>query len=152
MSISRDAASGVVLMVAGVAMFIGAQGFTLPAGMSFGAGFFPKIISSGIAVCGLLILLTDLRRGGLDPVRVDWPSILRVALLIAMIIAYGLALDPIGFHLSTGALLFAGGLYYRAGWLSAGGLAIFGTLILHFLFYSLMRIALPWGVLLPYAW
>jgi len=31
-------------------------------------------------------------------------------------------------------------------------IAVLAALVIHFAFYKLMRVPLPWGVLLPYAW
>jgi len=31
-------------------------------------------------------------------------------------------------------------------------IAVLATLVIHFAFYKLLRVPLPWGVLTPYAW
>lgn len=152
MQITRDAVTGLVLLLVGMAMFAGAQGFAPAAGLTYGAGFFPKIVSCGMAVSGILIVLGDLRRGRSGRIRMDWPGIGRIALLVALIAGYALALDPLGYHLSTVALLFAVALFYGAGWRASAVLAVTATVILHLIFYSVMKVSLPWGVLLPVAW
>lgn len=152
MNISRDAVTGMVLLIAGIAMFVGAQGFSPAAGLRFGAGFFPKIVSSGMALSGILILLQAVRQGYPDRVVIDWHGFRRIALLVALIMGYALALEPIGYHMATTALLFTVALFFGASWLSAGILAVLTTLALHVVFYSFMRVSLPWGVLAPFAW
>jgi putative tricarboxylic transport membrane protein len=37
-------------------------------------------------------------------------------------------------------------------WRSALLVALPGTLIIHFLFYKMLKVPLPWGLLSPYAW
>ncbi|SCY87882.1 tripartite tricarboxylate transporter TctB family protein [Paracoccus tibetensis] len=152
MDVSRDAVTGMVLMLAGIAMFVGAQGFSPAAGLQFGAGFFPKIVSCGMAFSGMLILLGALRQSQPDRLTMDWRGLGRIGLLVALIAGYALALDPLGYHLSTIALLFTVALFFGASWWASSILAVSATLILHFVFYSVMRVSLPWGVLLPYSW
>ncbi|WP_164876099.1 tripartite tricarboxylate transporter TctB family protein [Falsirhodobacter deserti] len=152
MQISRDIATGTVLIVAGAAMFVGARGFMLPAGLDYGAGFFPKIVSCGMAVSGLLILVGELRSRSSEPLTIVWRALRRIAALIGMIVLYGLAFDPIGFHISTVALLFAVTLFFGGSIAAAAILSVSATLMLHVCFYSVMKVALPWGLLLPFAW
>lgn len=152
MIISREALTGSVVLLAGVAMFLGAQGFTPAAGLQFGAGFFPKIVSSGMALSGALIILGNIRHRQADRVVIDWRGLCRIALLVALIAGYGLVLDPLGFHISTIALLFVAAIYFGATWLASAILSVLATLILHLLFYTVMSVSLPWGVLLPYSW
>lgn len=151
MQVTRDMTTGVVLIIAGVAMFIGARGFVLPVGMSYGAGFFPKIVSGGMAISGFLILLGDLRESKREAMRISWYGVRRITLLVMMIMLYAVALDPVGFHFSTFFLLFAVTLYFRAGFISASVLSVLATVILHFVFYSIMKVSLPWGILQPLA-
>lgn len=152
MSISRDAVTGSALLIAGIAMFVGAQGFSPAAGLQFGAGFFPKIVSCGLAFSGVLILLGNLRQTQSDLIRADWRGLGRIALLVALIAGYALVLAPLGYHFSTIALLSSVALFFGASWLASAVLAVSATLVLHFVFYSVMRVSLPWGVLLPYSW
>lgn len=152
MQFTRDAVTGFVLIAVGAAMFAGAWGFDPPAGTAFGAGFFPKIVSSGMALSGLLILLGRERRSLTEVMRIDARGVARVALLVAMIVLYALALDPVGFHISTVALLFAATLFFGGSLPSALLLSVLATAVFHFIFYSIMKVALPWGLLLPVAW
>ncbi|MFV0336508.1 MAG: tripartite tricarboxylate transporter TctB family protein [Tropicimonas sp.] len=153
MQLSRDTVTGAALIVAGAAMFAGARGFMTPAAMNFGAGFFPKIVSCGMALSGLLILLGGLRaRDGDKPLRPDLRGMARVATLTGLLVIYALILDPLGFHVATAALLLSAALFFGARPLPALTLAVVTTVILHFVFYSVMKVALPWGLLLPVAW
>lgn len=150
--VTSDFVTGGALVLAGFAMYLGARGFSAPPTMSYGAGFFPKIVAGGMAISGLLIVLADLRGRLSKRVTFDARGAGRVALLVAMIAAYALALNPLGFHLATVCLLFMVTRFYGGGWISAGVLSVAATLILHFVFYSVMRVSLPWGVMLPFAW
>jgi hypothetical protein len=152
MVISRDRVTGAVLILAGIAVFAGARGFMTPAGLTYGAGFFPKIIAIGMGISGLLILIGDLRGASSEVARIDARSVARILALMGMILVYGLALDPVGFLPSTAVLIFAVALFYGARLLAAVALALIATIILHLVFYSLMKVSLPWGILEPWAW
>lgn len=152
MQFTRDAVTGLALIAAGAAMFAGAWGFDPPAGTAFGAGFFPKIVSFGMALSGLLIFFGREKSSRAVAMRIDRRGVVRVALLVAMIVLYALALDPVGFHISTIALLFAATLFFGGSLPAALLLSVLATGVFHFIFYSIMKVALPWGLLLPVAW
>lgn len=152
MNLTRDRVTGVVLILAGIAVFAGARGFMTPAGLTYGAGFFPKIVAFGLAVPGLLILIGDLRQASTEMAYIDGRAVLRILGLSVMILGYGLALDPAGFVPSTMALIFAVALFYGARIVPALVLAAGATIVLHLVFYSLMGVSLPWGLLEPWAW
>lgn len=152
MRLSRDMLAGLALLVAGAAMFIVARGYPAPAGMTYGAGFFPKIIASGLMLSGGLVLLGRPCEVVGSDLRLDGSFALPVVLLIGMIVLYAIALDWLGFHLATIPLLLLAGRLFGARWLSAAGTAVIATIGLHALFYSLMHVTLPWGLLQNYAW
>ena len=54
-------------------------------------------------------------------------------------------------HLSNYVRLFTDPLYVAA-YLSSIRIALVATLAVHFMFYKLLRVPLPWGVLTPFAW
>jgi len=40
----------------------------------------------------------------------------------------------------------------RVNWRRTLTVAVIATLVVHFAFYKLLRVPLPWGVLTPWAW
>jgi putative tricarboxylic transport membrane protein len=72
--------------------------------------------------------------------------------LLIMILGYGLLLDPLGFHIASFMAVSATALIFG---MRAGGavlLALPLVIGVHLLFYSLLRVPLPWGLLTPLAW
>jgi putative tricarboxylic transport membrane protein len=63
------------------------------------------------------------------------------------------ALSPtLGFLPCAFGLLLGLFLVFRVKPLRAVIVAAIATLVIHFLFYKMMRVPLPWGVLTPIAW
>lgn len=120
-------------------------------GQKFGPAWFPGLIAGGLAVCGALLIFSSLRR------RVPWaeaPEWIHsaharwgIGAILGGLILYVLAADTLGFHI-TGVLLLA--VWMRvlgASWRVTLIVALVGTLVIHFAFYKLLRVPLPWGVL-----
>jgi putative tricarboxylic transport membrane protein len=86
----------------------------------------------------------------------DWVRqprmVLNAALVIGALIFYALMVDTIGFFLTAFILLTTLFLAFgvRRRWV--GPIAIVVTLGLHFAFYTLLRVPLPWGWLEAIAW
>jgi putative tricarboxylic transport membrane protein len=113
-------------------------------------------------VCGLVIaaagaLKARARAGGPEPVR---PSaggavkggLVRPLLVCAIVVFFGLTLDPLGFHIAATITVAAAALVFGAGPLGGFTLGIAAAFAAHFVFYSFLRVPLPWGVLTPVAW
>ena len=124
-------------------------------GQKFGPAWFPGVIAVGFAICGALLVVAGVRRGGPWVSLPDWMArrapFRGVFAVIAGLLIYILAADTLGFHI-TGALLLA--FWMRvlgASWRVAGIVAVVATVAIHLSFYKLLRIPLPWGVLERYA-
>ena len=63
--------------------------------------------------------------------------------------AFGLVFAPYNILVMVGASLF---LVLRVAPGRAVLVAVIATLAIHFAFYKLLRVPLPWGVLMPVAW
>ena len=126
-------------------------------GQKLGAGFLPMLIGAGLLLCGLGLALRGLRgQSGPAGAASDAgpPSKLRdriaAALVIAAVLFYiGLA-DWLGFMLVAPVCLVVVFLALQVRLLPALGWALVGTLVVHLLFYKLLRVPLPWGVLRPW--
>lgn len=153
---------GVLLLFAAV---LGGYSTTFPPipGQRFGAGLFPLLIALGFAGCGAVLVVQGLRRlrrvgaGGEEPdplvARTDWThkpgAILSVFLTIALVIVYILASRHVGFMPMMAALMLVLFRLLRVPWGPAILFSVAGTLVLDFVFRSLLLVPLPFGIM-PY--
>ena len=156
-----DTILGTVLLVFAVLVVAYARTFPTLAGMSVGPDLFPTIIGSGIGACGVGLIATGLLRrraagGGPWARLAPWvrsPRLMANALaVLAALVFYIFLSKPLGFHLTAfmivGAIMLKLGVKPRA----AAGFAVAVPILIHYLFSDLLRVPLPWGVLLPIAW
>ena len=120
-------------------------------GQKFGPAWFPGLIAAGLGTCGVLLIATGMRERTPWIAAPEWIGSSRaragIAALLGGLVFYVLAADALGFHI-TGLLLLA--LWMRllgASWRVTVPVAIIATLVIHFAFYKLLRVPLPWGVL-----
>ncbi|WP_438765317.1 tripartite tricarboxylate transporter TctB family protein [Kushneria sp. TE3] len=164
-----DLWSGLLLMLSGALIFWRASTFPSMAGLPYGPDLFPSIAAGGLMICGVLLLISTLlirqratEAGNADSDRDDHrlsqqPSgsrraCLRLMALILIVAGFGLALDPLGFHLTSLLAMTTTALLFGLNALRALCLSVPLTFGVHLLFYSLMNVPLPWGVLTPLAW
>jgi putative tricarboxylic transport membrane protein len=76
---------------------------------------------------------------------------LRALLPPVLLLFYVLAVDRLGFLLTAAAIVLAASLTFGARWRLAVPLAIAAPLLVHLVFYKLLRVPLPPG-LLPAPW
>lgn len=154
----NDAVFGVVLATLGGAVLVSVQGFPKIPGQSVGPALFPGLIAAGLCVCGLLLILRGLRERASAPwvVLDDWVRsprhVLALAVLLGSIVFYIAAAGWLGFLPTAAIILVAMFSVLRVPPLRAVLLAVVVTLVIHFAFYRLLRVPLPWGLLTPYAW
>ncbi|MGE5792464.1 MAG: tripartite tricarboxylate transporter TctB family protein, partial [Bacteroidota bacterium] len=72
--------------------------------------------------------------------------------ICAVLVLYIVAAAPLGFIPTATICLVALFLKLRVRVLPAIVVAIVATLLIHTLFYKLLRVPLPWGVLEPVLW
>lgn len=144
---------GAALLLAGLAILLRARTFPMMAGLPYGPGLFPSIAAVGLMACGGLIALSGWRRGEVAASE-PMPSggWVRMAVVPLSVAFFGLMLDRLGFHLTATAALIALFLAFGLGPLRAVPLSVAAALAIHAVFYSLLRVPLPWGVLTPVAW
>ncbi|MGQ0674491.1 MAG: tripartite tricarboxylate transporter TctB family protein [Rhodospirillales bacterium] len=149
----NDAISGLFLAVLALAVI--AYSRTLPAmpGQFVGPGLFPTVIGAGMLLGSALLIVKGLQARASRPwvALADWVAsprpVLHLALIVAVILAYILFSEQIGFlplSVAVLAALFAvGGVRW---WVNAAA-AVAGTLLVYFLFLRLLRVPLPRGLL-----
>jgi len=152
----NDAIVGACLIAFAVAILVHIQGYPLMPGQNYGAALFPGVIAVGFIATGAILLARGLREGA--PLLVPGPWLRRPALVTnflavcAALVFYVVAADPLGFVITS--IVFLGVLLLKFGVRVAVALpvAIVSTLVMHTLFYKVLRVPLPWGVLERFAW
>ena len=151
---SIDLRLGLALALLAAAVLWSAQALPAVPGQKLGAGFLPTLVGAGLLLCGLGLVGRSWRGTAYgDDVAVQsahWRDIGSALLIVVVVIAYILLADRLGFLLVAPLCLLAVFRVLRAGWLPALGWALAGTLLVHLVFYKLLRVPLPWGLLRPW--
>ena len=153
----RDTLTGALVLLLGAAVFLYAQTFPPMPGQPVGPSLFPSLVGAGLAALGVVLLLSA-RRQPPEPVvaGIDWIRRPRMAanfaLVIGALLLYAVVVNTLGFILTAVpflALLMLG-FGVRRRWIAP--LAAMIALGVHFGFYTLLRVPLPWGLLERVAW
>jgi putative tricarboxylic transport membrane protein len=154
---SNDAIFGLLLLILGSVVLFAIRGYPKIPGQPVGPALFPGLIAVGLCVCGLLLLLRGLRRPRAPwLVFDDWirspRHIAALVVLLGSVVFYIVAANALGFLPTAFIILLALFLVLRVTPTRSLLLAVVATLVVHFVFYKLLRVPLPWGLLTPYAW
>ena len=154
----NDAVFGFLLLLLGAAVLVVVQVFPKIPGQQVGPALFPGLIAVGLCVGGLILLVQGWRARASVP-WLEWEDWVRsprhvraLAVLMGSVVFYILAAQTLGFLLSSLLIL---SLLFQALQLSLARsvlIAVLVTLLIHFAFYKLLRVPLPWGILTNYAW
>lgn len=155
----NDAVIGVVLLLFGVAIVIHSQAnFPGLPGQDYGPAFFPTILGTALAGCGVILIVQGILKRREVPILTlgDWAfsSFHRTNFLLVMVglIIYILISDWLGFVPTAFVILTVLMLRFRVALLPAMGMSAAATLIIHLFFYKFLLVPLPWGLLQPIAW
>jgi putative tricarboxylic transport membrane protein len=154
----NDAVFGLVLLALGAAVLFAIQGFPKIPGQPVGPALFPGMIATGLCIAGALLVLRGVRERVRQPWLVwdDWVRsprhIVALLVLLGSVIFYIAASTWLGFLPTAALILMALFSVLRVPPGRAALLAVISTLVIHFAFYKLLRVPLPWGVLTPFAW
>mgnify|MGYP004703593011 CR=1 FL=1 len=154
----NDAIFGLALLALGAAVLFGVQDFPKIPGQPVGPALFPGLIASGLCVAGLLLVVRGLRTRAGHPWLAwdDWVRsprhIAALAVLLGSVVFYIAAAELLGFLPTAALILLLLFVVLRVPVPLALLLAVVASLAIHFAFYKLLRVPLPWGVLTPYAW
>jgi putative tricarboxylic transport membrane protein len=139
------------------------QGFPRIPGQNVGPALFPGLVAAALVVCGVVLIASGLRarrRAGAGAVRwaeaPPWlrspPQLLAFAVLVASNVFYLLVVDRLGFLPTAFVYLAALMWVLRVRLALVLPVALVMTLLIHYAFYKLLRVPLPWGVLQGVAW
>ncbi|HZG19725.1 MAG TPA: tripartite tricarboxylate transporter TctB family protein [Herbaspirillum sp.] len=171
----NDALSGLLVALFAAVLWIASS--RLPAmGQDIGPNVFPQALAGGLMICAVLLILRGLR--GLRKSRAahvstfsttgnedqdahwftlpDWfgsrHAVLAFLLVPASLLFYIWVSEPLGFLPTAVLLLLALFLTFRTRLMVALPVALVSALIIHTIFYKLLKVPLPWGILTPLAW
>jgi putative tricarboxylic transport membrane protein len=147
-----------VLLALSLTVFAVVSSYPTIAAQRVGPGLFPSLIAVGLAVGGVILIARGWRERATVPV-VRWAPWVRskrhVAgffTVIGSIVFYVAVVERLGFLLTSFAILTALFRVFALPWRRSIVIAAIATLAIHFAFYKLLRVPLPWGVLTPVAW
>lgn len=155
-----DAVFGLLLLALGLTVIAVVSSYPTIAAQRVGPALFPALIAIGLAVAGLMLILRgwrDARKTGARWARFDpWvhsPRHVAGALgVIGSIVFYIVAVDWLGFFLTALIILVVLFRLFGVALSRSIVIAVIATFVIHFAFYKLLRVPLPWGLLTNYAW
>lgn len=146
-----DAVVGALLLLLAAAIGVYVSGFPGMSGQRFGAALFPGLIAAGFAACGALLVARGVRQTTPAFRFAPWtrsvPLLSNFLLFCGVLLFYIYAADTLGFLITGTLLLYV--LFLKLGVARFSGLvvAVAATVCIHLLFYKLLRVPLPWGLL-----
>ena len=154
----NDAFWGVLLLALGSLVLWAVRGYPNIPGQPVGPALFPSLIALGLCAGGALLVWQGWRKRAQAPWLAwdDWVRSPRhvkaLAALIGSVLFYIVAAERLGFLITAVLLLVTLFRSLQVGWWRAAFWAVLATVVVHLVFYKLLRVPLPWGVLTPLAW
>jgi putative tricarboxylic transport membrane protein len=154
----NDVLSGALVGVFALAIYLGAQDFPTIPGQNVGPKVFPVLIAAGMLLCAVMLVARGFKTLGSEkwvtlPAWMGQGRAVFGFLLVPLCLAfYVAASEDLGFIPTAVLMLLAMFLTYGVRWRTALVVAVLGSVIIHALFYKMLKVPLPWGVLSPYAW
>jgi putative tricarboxylic transport membrane protein len=148
-----DFTLALLLLAFAAALAIGASSFPPMPGQAFGPKLFPNMIAAGFAICAALLIMraAKAKQFKIAVIRPDWwhepGRIGNLAILLGSIIAYTLLVQPVGFIVTTFALLVLLMKRLGASWKATLFAAALGTAVTYLMFAYWLRVPLPAGIL-----
>lgn len=154
----NDAVFGAVLLLLALAVLVHVPSFPQMPGQQVGPALFPGLIAVGLVVCALMLIVNGVRHRATEP-WIDTGEWMRSRrhigaffVTIGAVVAYIVLADQLGFLVIGPVVLLALFLAYGVRPTMAVVVAIAVTLVIHYTFYKLLRVPLPWGVLTRFAY
>ncbi|HSH89690.1 MAG TPA: tripartite tricarboxylate transporter TctB family protein [Ramlibacter sp.] len=154
----NDAIFGLVLLALGAAVLFAVQGYPKIPGQPVGPALFPGLIAVGLCIGGAILVWTGLRDRANQP-WLAWDAwvrsprhVIALVVLLGSIVFYIAASNWLGFMPTSLIIMTSFLLALRVSPGRAVIVAVIATLVIHFAFYKLLRVPLPWGLLTPWAW
>lgn len=139
-------------------MLFTVQSFPKIPGQQVGPALFPGLIAAGIFICGIVLMVRGWRQRQAAPwvMAGDWVRsprhVAAFVLLVASVLFYIVAAEKLGFLLTATLILTAMFHVLRVPLGKSLLIAVIASLVIHFMFYKLLRVPLPWGILVNHSW
>lgn len=150
---ANDVVLGLVVLCVAGAVFGYAATLPTPPMQDFGPGFFPKLLSVGLALAGVVLVIGGLRRRAPALTLADWWRTprrrLNVASVPIAVVFYILASPALGFIPSAIVIVFVVAVMLGARVWPAAALAAATSVAMHLVFVEALKVPLPWGLLEP---
>ena len=149
----NDAVFGAVFLLLGLVVLGHVQSFPRIPGQQVGPALFPGLIAVALAGCGVLLMVSGLRRRARQPwfEAADWMHSGRhfaaFAGIVGGVVAYVFFANAIGFLIISPVLLMLWFTVLGVRRVPAVVVAVLATLVIWYAFYKLLRVPLPWGLL-----
>ena len=147
---SADLMTGALTIAIGLATLVASRSIKAMAGESLDPRTLPAIVGWAMILCGAGIMYNGWRYRG-DPVPVQWPDRpgqRRLMATAALLLAYVILIEPIGFPIVTGAFVAAHSWYlgrYRP-WVTILGGGVTGVIV-YYVFMDFLELTFPLGLL-----
>jgi putative tricarboxylic transport membrane protein len=149
---ANDALSGLVIILLSLAMIALTLSFPAFPGQKFGPALFPRILGTGLIICGVLMIwngITSRRPGSgwieIAPwVRDPW-RLTSFILVLAMLLLYILLSETVGFIPIAFLFLLTLFVWLGVRVISSVIIAVIATLAIHWFFSTMLRVPLPRG-------
>jgi len=150
----NDALIGAVLLALSLAVLWHVRTFPPVPGQPYGSALFPTLAAAGLGVTAVLLIVQGLRSK--TPLRqasaAERAGRIAAAVTIAALGFYLLLSEWLGFILSAVLMLVAMLWAYGVRRKLILPLALVATVVIHTLFFKLLKVPLPWGLLAPVTW
>jgi putative tricarboxylic transport membrane protein len=154
----NDAFWGVLLMALGAAVLLAVRSYPNLSGQPVGPALFPSLIAVGLCAGGALLVWQGWR-DRTDGPWLEWEDWVRsprhtkaLVALLGSVVFYILVSDTLGFLITALVMMMTLFRSLHVAWGRSVLWAVVATVVVHFAFYKLLRVPLPWGVLTPLAW
>jgi len=158
----HDALWGALIALLGAAILWHVQGFPRIPGQNVGPALFPGVLAVAMMICGAILIASGLKARRAAGASLRWAvapewvrsnrHVLAFAVLVASNLFYLLVVDRLGFLLTAFVYLAALMWVLRVRLAVTLPVAFLLALAIHYAFYKLLRVPLPWGVLQGIAW
>ena len=154
----HDTLCGLFFLALGALVLFAVRGFPNIPGQPVGPALFPGLIAIGLCVTGILLVIKGLRHRA-SAAWFEWEDwvhsprhVLALFVLLGCVVFYIAFANALGFFATSFIMLVALFKALRVNWRRTLIVAVIATVLVHFAFYKLLRVPLPWGVLTPWAW
>jgi putative tricarboxylic transport membrane protein len=153
----HDALSGAVLALLAVVVLVTVSSYPAIPGQNIGPAAFPGLVAGLLLVCSLTLIRRGFR-GERIPLftAAGWmkspPHVINFLLVLGALLFYIFCSDFLGFIITGAAILAVLFYAFNVRILLILPVAVGATLVIHTLFYKLLRVPLPWGLLQGLHW